>query len=448
MSLKLLSAVALLCFLQPCEGKGAGYRSYKSGYYSRSRFYGYGGIYLWGGGYRGSRSTSRSSTNPKALGITDKDVFCKRDVRLDHLSYTTPQKVTINSTRHCYQQVTPTHGSPYNVDINASWMDVYQWELAAGTGVIPSVSMLQYDDKDIKTPNSNSPLKVLVTKIKEENTTHSIDLSTLTWQATRQAPVGKPIWGYPFAYAKDEAKMMTFSTRGVSSSGDIDVVLTFTAAGDFAEDAYDDHTFIRPSGLRVDMTVTKFPFQGVKNSIGVEFIIVSAKNRHSVGTPISTKFGTEYDPRAMNRVEIGSPLDAEKRGRHFFSWKGTTNLRSMCASKLSPNCAHLDSSLTGCKEVVTVAGLCPICANKGSPECQALDVPQNGTASRMTVWSLNSNSRLYENTTSPFSKTNYLSWAFTVGTWDSAEHIAPTEGAFLAMPSLYLLLGSVLIILC
>eukprot|EP01059_Diplonema_ambulator_P019656 TRINITY_DN33287_c0_g1_i1.p1 TRINITY_DN33287_c0_g1~~TRINITY_DN33287_c0_g1_i1.p1 ORF type:complete len:464 (+),score=119.40 TRINITY_DN33287_c0_g1_i1:46-1392(+) len=439
--------IVLATLLVNAHGKGsAGYRSYKGGSYSQSRVYGVGGIIIWSHGYSGGRGgTSNPSnhvTSLNQLGISEDDVFCRRDVRLDHPSYTTVNHVTINSTRYCYKEVTTTHGSPSNIEINSTWLDVYQWSLSAGKGIRPTIKMTQYDDKAFDTPNNNSIFNVVLTSLKERSTGNEIDLRTLEWKATRVAPASKPVWGYPASYFKDEASLTSFSVNGVSASGDTDVVLTFTAASDFAEDAYEDYTFMRPSGLRVEMTVRASPYKSTNHDLGVEFVVVSAIPTHSVGRPISTKFGTEYDPRSMNRVEVGMPADTETRGRHFFSWKASTSTRMLCAGMHNAYCAELDTSLCS-------TGLCQICNNATAVEdvtlCDELAVPAGGRASRLTIWARNSSDdNLYNLNFSNYVETNYLSWAFVVGTWDYAEQVVK-ESSAMSMPSLLLLTLSVLV---
>ncbi|KAJ9448526.1 hypothetical protein DIPPA_32597 [Diplonema papillatum] len=416
--LPLCLAASLTGFLAEAKGSAGGYRSYKDGYYSRSHLFMYGGI-----ASRGYSGRTEGYADPASA-----DVFCRRDVRIDDRTYVS-DVVTLNSTRYCYRQVTTTDGAPENTAVLATWLDVYQWTLSAVPGAFPSIEMRQFDDKDFPTAVPASEWKVVLTRI-FQGIEASVDPRNLTWKATRKAPADKSVWGYPASYTLDNARLTTFSIRGSGSfpDGEMNIVLTFSLASDFAEDALRDHVFLRPSALKIDVEIDSFPFNSAANtSLGLEMhIVLPSTTVSSVGRPVPSKWGTEYDPKLGHRLELGTAATAEARGRHHLSWRAHTHHRSLCVDGNDTAALHCARLATDCDP----SGRCHPCVDPAAGICPELGIPAGHTAIKMSWSAVGSNRAMYPVQNSYLAKrTPFVTWTLFMGTFDTAEVIVQEPGA-------------------
>eukprot|EP00754_Rhynchopus_humris_P024654 Rhum_TRINITY_DN14909_c7_g1::Rhum_TRINITY_DN14909_c7_g1_i1::g.127532::m.127532 len=443
-----LAAGALLS-LAGCgvEAKGTGYRSSRGGSYSRAGAYGYGSMWLWHGGYRGHRTSTSSGINAATLNTTGTEIYCKRQVHLDkgYAADTVGNRIALNSTRYCEKRVTPVDGAVENTPIKDIFLDVYEFQFEAGQGKAPSVLMQQYDDVDSTHVAAASPIQVLLTKLIEyrsDTTTIAKVINTrdLTWEAYRAAP-NKPVFGYPSSYFKDQSRIVTLAIRGTNPPANtIDLTIAFSLSEDYAEDTFGDHLFMRPSGLEMHVTLRKYEFEtpisgATPNTLGLELGLVTVGNPsmyHMTPAPV-TKYGTEYDPRARNRIEVGQLQDTDTRGRHYFSWAANMNKMGFCldATAQEPGCARFSYLTDACAAGTTGATI----------DCAALGVPAGRQvtqmlfrASKVTGTSFGAYDPLQVNNQYPRPKQgDLISWSTTLGTWDYAETMAPRTGAASAL---------------
>eukprot|EP01060_Flectonema_neradi_P030069 TRINITY_DN429_c0_g1_i2.p1 TRINITY_DN429_c0_g1~~TRINITY_DN429_c0_g1_i2.p1 ORF type:complete len:456 (+),score=83.84 TRINITY_DN429_c0_g1_i2:42-1370(+) len=414
-NLLLVLAVVLQLAVR-CEGKGSAgsvsggsYRSSRNGYYSRGHYYGYYPLYIGHARY-GTRGHYSSDNARQAASIDNPNnkIFCQRDVRLDGKTYTSADEITFNSTRDCYIQMSTDNGSPKNEKILETALDVFQWKMIAGSSQV-GVEMQQFNDKDDGAPLETSKFGVFIESMSSNGGVNSVDLNSLTWKSSNIAPADKPVFGYPRTTSRDNTRLLTIDSRGQSADGTVDITINYAISADFAEDPFVNHVFFRPSGMKMDITVSKFPgVTGTGGSGKLTFkIYLRAKStlEQSYGKPLPDRFPTEYDSQKRMRIEIGKITDAEARGRNFFSWSSQVSQKSVCYQEGGSYCAI--------PSIPSSPLMCDNAAN--SVECaKARGLPGDW------VLPFEIEARVEQNPDT----THLVTWSTTIGTYDVAEFTA------------------------
>ena len=162
-----------------------------------------------------------------------------------------------------------------------------------------------------------------------------------------------------------------------------------------------------------------------------------------IAKPVASRHGTEYDPRARNRVELGTLQtgDFTSRGRHYFSWAANINDRQLClnASAMGNGCARLVSQTAVCEAGDTACASYNMDASVMSGKKLSF-VGTNVTKQYAgfhftptypqppTHHSTFANSFKGANcdnfTNERSAATRYVSWSTTLGTFDPAESMA------------------------
>jgi hypothetical protein len=338
------------------RSSGGGYvRASKTGYYSRTNRYYVTGMY-WRSGYYYS-SFRGSATRARATTLTPEDmddVMCVRSVELNGAPM--PTSIAFNSTRKCFKELYAQPGHPGNADFDSVMLDRYQFRFS--TAPFPQVDLLVFPDKDIDVPTFNASLRFteltfpLAHDRENPAATAPFSLKGLSWQTcdlndacTNGAPTisSRHLDGATLSVVSFRS---TFTTASGPSGT---ITLRFWLTNDFAEDPIVENVFLLPSMVKVDVEVVQTsPTAHTTMHTGIKaLLVVAGSGEGSDLTPVPTmNISTAYNPKAMNRIEIGTTIDQQNGNAGMLSWWGS-------AAWTEPLCRPEESVLWPCSNFIT-----------------------------------------------------------------------------------------------
>lgn len=398
--------IGTLCFCTAlCQAKGSfggvrassgGYfRSSKTGYYSsRTRYYTT-NMY-WGRGYAYSSyrnnyhgpSIRTSLSQPDAAQLTG--LVCKRKVIVDSTVPNFARSITWNSTQRCVKEVVQIPGDPSNLPFEQLMLDRFRFTVS--NDPYPTVDLVVFPDKDITVPTVNTTLRarrLIVSSPTNPTPLAEVDFSSLTWQPctlnTCAAPSATSNIGRPSSRFLDGGRVFTNAIRATWNSTVV-ITLRFWLSEDFDEDGWWNHIFLFPSLLKWDFQVevpsaaafaSMFPGLTSNSVFRVE-LALAAPAPGSLGSqltpiPVATdRLATNYNPKEMNRIEIGTFTDQQNSNAALLSWWSAVDPQVLCFTPgQGTTCASFDpgfsaSALPGliaCRSTDAVGSLPPYCQN-------------------------------------------------------------------------------------
>jgi hypothetical protein len=266
--------------------------------------------------------------------------MCRRDVRVaapsngDIPSWGGLKTFVVNSTQYCFQQLDTQPGSPKNTQILDLQLNRFQWSMMTktiGANQYPILDVTVFPDFDEPTPILKLTLQLVnfVLRNAQGGIISSTPLDTVAFTTCTEGAGCSNEMPYPAVSRMDYSKQIAFNLTGVINNS-IRLSLGFTVTDDFAEDADVDHIFLRPSAIKVDVSV-QMPAPAQPTFVDLEAIVYAPKTGAAshvypaVITP--ARLPVEYDPKLMSRAVIGDPTDAVQG---YVSWWSSMDTDTLC----------------------------------------------------------------------------------------------------------------------
>ena len=345
------SSVDAKGFTGGARARGGGYaRSTKTGYLSSRYYYSTSRMY-WRSGYMYSYKGPSYRTGGGYAQDPNANVMCRRLVVADTNAANEQFKtfVVYNSTQRCYIEVDSNAGSKRNIPVDNIMLNRYRFNLSIAP--FPQVDMQVFADKDFATPTVNVSLRV--TELGFSRSRDTIDLaarinvSELRWMPcsldTCEAnPASAPAsMGYPSSRFL-EASRVDFSAVKAVWRDCLEVELRWWLSSDFSEDSSYDHVFLFPGAVKFDINARTIDAARLRAELGTAqpvYFAVSAimagpaEGQGSQLMYLPTQAGleaTEYDPQDMERLHLGTAVDAQNGNAAFVSFANADNREQLC----------------------------------------------------------------------------------------------------------------------